>query len=187
LLDGDKRFIAEKYSIHYVASGRDLLRELKSASDSSPAIVFAAPDFNLNSSPTVGDGTSETSVGVMRGREKTVMEDLTFGPLEGTETERAKLTWIFVDWRSETISLAGQDATKEALFRIHSPYILHLARTDSSHRKISPTQVQLSYSRLACRRAYLSHSSLTIRCTAVVWPWPEHKPRCKHGKKEMPP
>jgi len=50
LLDRDKRFIAEKYSIQYVASGRDLLRELKPPSDSSAAIVFAAPDFNLSSS-----------------------------------------------------------------------------------------------------------------------------------------
>jgi hypothetical protein len=50
----------------------------------------------------------------MRGREKTYMEDLSFPPLDGTETERAKLTRIFVDWRTETISLGGKDATKEA-------------------------------------------------------------------------
>ena len=122
LLDGNKRFIAEKYSIQYVASGRDLLRELKPPSDSSAAIVFAAPDFNLSSSQTVADGTSKTSIGVIRGSEKTYMEDLSFPPLDGTETERAKLTWIFVDWRSETVSLGGKDATKEALFRIHSPF-----------------------------------------------------------------
>jgi hypothetical protein len=30
LLDGEKRFVAEKYSIRYVASGRDLLRKFKS-------------------------------------------------------------------------------------------------------------------------------------------------------------
>ena len=122
LLDGDKRFIAEKYSIQYVASGRDLLRELKTTSNSSPAIVFAAPDFNLSSSQTVADGTSKTSIYVMRGSEKTYMEDLSFAPLDGTEIERAKLTWIFVDWRSETISLGGKDATKEALLDSFSLY-----------------------------------------------------------------
>src|SRR5271165_4102021 len=127
LLDGDKRFMAEKYSIQYVASGRDLLRQPKPPSDNSAAIVFAAPDFNLSSSQTVADGTSKTSIGVIRGSEKTYMKDLSFPPLDGPDLERAELTKIFVEWRSETISLGGKDATKEALFRVHSPYILHLA------------------------------------------------------------
>jgi CHAT domain-containing protein len=153
LLDGDKRFIAEKYSVQYAASGRDLLRELKPPSDSSAAIVFAAPDFNPSSSQTVADGTSKTSIGVMRGSEKTYMEGLIFPPLDGTETERAKLTRIFVDWRSETISLGRKDATKEALFRIHSPYILHLAthgffasedESDTGATELQPVSLQTS-------------------------------------------
>jgi CHAT domain-containing protein len=153
LLDGDKRFIAEKYSIQYVASGRDLLQELKPPSDSSAAIVFAAPDFDLSSSQTVADGTSKTSIGVMRGNEKTYMEDLSFPPLDGTETERAKLTRVFVDWRGETISLGGKDATKEILFRIHSPYILHLAthgffasedESDTGATELQPVSLQTS-------------------------------------------
>ena len=153
LLTKDKQFLAEKYDVQYGASGRDLLREPKLASDSSPAIVFAAPDFNLSSSQTVADGTSKTSIGVMRGNEKTYIEDLNFPPLEGTETERAKLTRIFVDWRTETISLGGKDATKEALFRIHSPYILHLAthgffasedESDTRATELQPVSFQTS-------------------------------------------
>jgi hypothetical protein len=89
----------------------------------------------------------------MRGREKTYMEDLSFPPLDGTETERAKLTRIFVDWRTETISLGGKDATKEALFRTHSPYILHLAthgffasedNSDTRATELQPVSLQAS-------------------------------------------
>jgi CHAT domain-containing protein len=187
LLDGDKRFIAEKYSIQYVASGRDLLREPKPTNNTSPAIVFAAPDFNLSWSQTVADGTSKTSIGVMRGNEKTYMEDLSFPPLDGTETERAKLTRIFVAWRSETISLGGKDATKEALFRIHSPYILHLAthgffasedESDTRPTELQPVNLQASVFKSKFFNNPMHRSG---------WPWPEHKPRCKHGKKEMPP
>src|SRR5271165_6370726 len=45
LLDGDKRFAAEKYSIRYVASGRDLLRELK-PTQNKQVIVMANPKFD---------------------------------------------------------------------------------------------------------------------------------------------
>ena len=78
---------------------------------------------------------------------------MSFPPLEGTETERAKLTRIFVEWRSETISLGGKDATKEALFRIHSPYILHLAthgffasedESDTGATELQPVSLQTS-------------------------------------------
>jgi tetratricopeptide (TPR) repeat protein len=66
LLSKKKQFLAERYSVQYVASGRDLLRELKPPRGSSAAIVFAAPDFNLSSSQTVADGTSKTSIDVIR-------------------------------------------------------------------------------------------------------------------------
>ena len=44
LLTPDDRFLGEKYSISYVASGRDLLRENK-ASGNPTTVVFANPDF----------------------------------------------------------------------------------------------------------------------------------------------
>jgi CHAT domain-containing protein len=45
LLTPDERFLGEKYSISYVASGRDLLRENK-LSDDPTTIVFANPNFD---------------------------------------------------------------------------------------------------------------------------------------------
>ena len=49
LLTPDDRFVGEKYSIRYVASGRDLLRETKPAADAKTSMrVFANPDFAAN-------------------------------------------------------------------------------------------------------------------------------------------
>ena len=45
LLAPDDRFLGEKYSISYVASGRDLLRESK-PSGNPMTVVFANPDFD---------------------------------------------------------------------------------------------------------------------------------------------
>jgi len=188
LLDGDKRFIAEKYSIQYVASGRDLLHELKPPSDRSAAVVFAAPDFNLSSNQTVADATSKTSIGVLRGIEKTYMKDLRFPPLDGTATERAKMTRIFVEWRSETISLGGKDATKEALFRIHSPYILHLAthgfftseeKPDTKATELQPVNLQTSVFKSKFFNNPMHRSGLALagaQTTLLAWKHEEVPP-----------
>ena len=48
LLTKDKQFLAEKYDVQYVASGRDLLRELK-PSTAREVVLFANPDFDLTS------------------------------------------------------------------------------------------------------------------------------------------
>ena len=49
LLSKDNQFLAE-YDVQYVASGRDLLRELKSSS-ARDVLLFANPDFGLVSAP----------------------------------------------------------------------------------------------------------------------------------------
>jgi tetratricopeptide (TPR) repeat protein len=130
LLDSEERFLAEKYTVQYVASGRDLLRGVQPATRTA-AIVFANPDFILHSrNPTVAqaDGSaSSVTAGNLRGNEKRGIEDLTFGALEGTQKECDRLVNVFQGWHWQVASFTGQDATKAALLQVHSPYILHLA------------------------------------------------------------
>ena len=91
LLDGDKRFVADKYSIQYVASGRDLLREPQ-ANSNQQVVVMANPKFdrNLNAQIAKSDPPSEGS-GVLRGTEKRDFEDLSFEELGGTQKESEQL------------------------------------------------------------------------------------------------
>ena len=55
LLTKDKQFLAQTYDVQYVASGRDLLRELK-PSTAKEVVLFANPDFDLASTANVGQG-----------------------------------------------------------------------------------------------------------------------------------
>jgi tetratricopeptide (TPR) repeat protein len=129
LLDSEERFLAEKYTMQYVASGRDLLREVQTATRTA-AIVFANPDFILHSSPTVAqaDGVaSSVTAGTLRGNEKRGIEELTFGPLEGTQKECDRLVNAFQGWHWSPEIFTGLNATKAALLQVHAPYILHLA------------------------------------------------------------
>ena len=127
LVDGDKRFVAEKYSIRYVASGRDLLRELK-PTQNHQVVVLANPKFdrNLNAQIAKSDLPTEGS-GVLRGTEKRDFEDMSFGDLGGTQQESDQLLGQFKRWGWPTKSFTGAEVTKQVLSELHGPYILHLA------------------------------------------------------------
>jgi CHAT domain-containing protein len=123
LLNSEQRLLAEEYSVQYVVSGRDLLREVQPTTRTE-AIVFANPEFTLSSSRPLAQLHGEHSE---RSGEKRDLEELRFEPLPGTQKECGKLTEAFRAWRWATDSFTGRDATKEALLQVHSPYILHLA------------------------------------------------------------
>jgi CHAT domain-containing protein len=129
LLTKDNQFLAQTFSLQYVASGRDLLREPK-PSIAKEVVLFANPDFGLASTPMLAkadNGSSDSgSKSIGRG-ERGDIEDWSFGSLEGTQKERDELLKKFVGWDWKPSDFTKKEATKESLLKIHSPYILHLA------------------------------------------------------------
>ena len=141
LVDSEKRFLAEKYKVQYVASGRDVLRELK-PSTSKEVVLFANPAFDLASTAMLAKADNRSAdAGSVRGSEKREIEDWSFGSLEGTQKERDELVKKFADWGWTPSDFTAKEATKEALLKIHSPYILHLA-THGFFAKEDPTATQ---------------------------------------------
>ena len=127
LLTKDNQFLAEKYKVQYVASGRDVLRELK-PSTSKEVVLFANPAFDLASTAMLAKADHRSAdAGSVRGNEKREIEDWSFGSLEGTQKERDELVKKFAEWGWTPSDFTAKEATKEALLKIHSPYILHLA------------------------------------------------------------
>ena len=127
LLSKDKQFLAEKYDVQYVASGRDLLRELK-PSIAREVVLFASPDFDLTSTTILAKAEDRSvNAGSVRGSEKRDVEDWSFESLDGTQKERDELIRKFAGWGWTPTDFTAKEATKEALLKIHSPYILHLA------------------------------------------------------------
>jgi len=143
LLTKDKQFLAQTYNVQYVASGRDLLREPK-PSTAKEVVLFANPDFGLASTPRLTKAEDRSSDGAsksIRGSEKREIEDWSFGSLEGTQKESDELIKKFAGWGWTPIEFTAKEATKEALLKIHSPYILHLA-THGFFAKEDPTRTQ---------------------------------------------
>jgi hypothetical protein len=93
LLNKDKQFLAQTYRVQYVASGRDLLRELK-PSIAREVVLFANPYFDLASTGMLAKADNDSSDPVPKsiGRgERGDIEDWSFASLEGTQKERDKL------------------------------------------------------------------------------------------------
>ena len=127
LLDKEKQFLAQKFTIQYVTSGRDLLYQVK-PSAAEQFVLFANPDFSLGSTPMLAKAEDRSAdAGSIRGSERRGISDWSFGSLEGTQRESDELTKEFADWGWTPIHFTAKEATKEALLKIHSPYVLHLA------------------------------------------------------------
>jgi len=125
LLTPDDRFVAEKYSIRYLASGRDLLRDAKSTAGPKTTMrVFANPDFALNNAVKLDGRTNEVA---MRSVEMRDLQSISLRNLPGTEKESRQLEERATKsgWQAQ-VSL-GQSATEAELRKVNSPRILHLA------------------------------------------------------------
>jgi hypothetical protein len=83
------------------------------------------------------DGASKS----IRGSEKRDVEDWSFESLTGTQKESDELIKKFTGWGWTPSDFTAKEATKEALLKIHSPYILHLA-THGFFAKEDPTTTQ---------------------------------------------
>src|SRR5205823_4921266 len=83
MLEADDKFVGQKYSIRYVASGRDLLQQFK-AGNNSPTDVYANPDFGAKSPSTYPDRATTFA---FRSTDMRDLENISLIALPGTETE----------------------------------------------------------------------------------------------------
>jgi tetratricopeptide (TPR) repeat protein len=108
LLTPDDEFLAQKYSLRYVASGRDLLHNIESASNSD-MVVFANPDYSGNAPETP------------------LRSGLHLSPLPNFATNAQEIEAQAKKWNWPVQVYLGTNATESALRKIRSPHILHLA------------------------------------------------------------
>ncbi|MFL6588803.1 MAG: tetratricopeptide repeat protein [Chthoniobacterales bacterium] len=125
LLTPDNHFVSEKYSIRYVASGRDLLRVPKTTAGSAKTVrIFANADF----AGGTGSQTTETKSAVAsRSIETRDLQNLFLPSLPGTEKESTELESLAKKsgWQPEVV--LGVHATEAELRKTDSPRVLHLA------------------------------------------------------------
>ena len=121
LLDKDGRFVAEKFPIAYVGSGRDLTRK-PSGKLSKYLTIFAAPAFDADGlrSPT-------KDLITMRSAEALAFGAIHLPPLPGTEIEAKALEVIAIDSAWNVRVFTGKKATEAAVRSTKQLGVLHLA------------------------------------------------------------
>ena len=125
LLGPDNQFLAQKYLIRYVSSGRDLLRTVPKPTDTR-FVFFGNPDFGADLK-TPAAKSDAAPLMAMRAVERGEMGRLVFQPLPGTQKECTLLDERARKGRYQTELRLGAAATEQTLAAVQSPRVLHLA------------------------------------------------------------
>jgi CHAT domain-containing protein len=120
LLDPADEFVAAKYSLRYVASGRDLLRPPKTAG-AREAVVMGNPLFTEQPGPAAADR------GGFVADELEGLLNLSLPPLPASGDEAANVAAQCEKAGCHAVMLTGKNASEAALRAVDSPYVLHLA------------------------------------------------------------
>lgn len=117
-LPAGKESLLERFQIHYLTSGRDLLRK-GSAEARSGALVIADPDFRYDAEAS--DSPSDNLGSALSADLYTQLGSVS--ALPGTRKEAERLHKLL----PEATILVGQAATRRALLEAVSPRALHIA------------------------------------------------------------
>ena len=170
LLNPIDQFLIEKYSIHYVASGRDLLRE-REASATELLAVFGNPDF-ANQAELIAQQRETSSPLAMRASEMRDFANMSLSALPGTDKECAGLKAQAEASGKPSRVFLGADATEAQLREINSPRLLHLA----THGFFLPESEERGEEReLGTDRMNLIGDAQKDRRTAVILKNPMHR------------
>ena len=122
LLDGEGRFLVERYNLSYLSSGRDLLKTSFNPLYKKTMHIFSNPLFETQtcaSNKVLNSGQRDIAGGDFG--------SLSLNPLPGTEVEANKLKNLAEISNWSVLLSAGVDAREEKLGTLNSPGILHLA------------------------------------------------------------
>jgi CHAT domain-containing protein len=123
LLAADDRFVAEKWPLRYVASGRDLLRDITARHNGTVAI-FADPDFDL-----AAGASKPLEVGslAMRSTDLRQLREVAFRRLDGAARESVAVAAAAVRHGFKVQTFVGSEAAKSRLDELAAPHVLHFA------------------------------------------------------------
>ncbi|MGB3560784.1 MAG: CHAT domain-containing protein, partial [Geitlerinemataceae cyanobacterium] len=133
LVDDNDQYLLETHALTYLTTGRDLLRLQLTAPSQQPPVLFANPDYDLPGDPNsvqlvanlgnVATLPAASSATPATNRRSLDLDFAQFGALPNTADEAAAIAPLFAN----SSIFSQSQATENALKRLNSPNILHLA------------------------------------------------------------
>ena len=143
LVDEKQHYLAERWSLTYLTSGRDLLRFTHAPAKANDSMIIANPDFGgLDKTTLVSNTGNRRSNAMANGA-------MQFNALPGTAAEAKALQDILK--LTDDQLLTGNAATETALKQLQGPQILHIA-THGFFLSDQAKNLDLSTSLIAPRR-----------------------------------
>ncbi|HYV31117.1 MAG TPA: CHAT domain-containing protein, partial [Candidatus Binatia bacterium] len=125
LLTPEDKFLSQKYTLRYVSSGRDLVREKRPAQKRGQVFLFGSPDFSGQA--LVPSTNTSDNLLALRQLEQRDFSNVRLPSLPGTARECALLSGRVRQWQWKEKVFLGPEATEARLDAVESPSILHLA------------------------------------------------------------
>ena len=122
LLDRERRFLAEKYNVSYVSSGRDLLGEEALETPGEEIVLIGAPTFTADC-----DNPRSTSADLLRAVPGQDWQSFSLSPLPYTGEECERLQAFFNKREARVTFLTGEEASERNVRSLRRPRVLHLA------------------------------------------------------------
>ncbi|MDD3642026.1 MAG: CHAT domain-containing protein [Candidatus Krumholzibacteria bacterium] len=152
LMEGDGRYFIERHAIHYLSSGRDIVRYADRPFSASGLFALGDPDFDADASSRLSSlmiprdtplSSPENKMLALRWSGSSI-EGLSLSPLPGTRREIALIVQRWKETsREPAIECLGPGASEEQLkAAIHGHRIVHLATHGFSFK--TPYQHALS-------------------------------------------
>ncbi len=170
LVDEDGRYLAERYSISYLTSGRDLLRLRNRAPHQQPPLIVADPDFGerpdcgakpaINAAQSGNTGVKFEPASSSQPRPNCVIPPPGYAaPLPGTAAEAEEIKKLLPQATVLTRKLATETALKQA----SAPSLLHIATHGFFPEDAAPgTSLTLG------RRLLLQHAPVGAPVTPIA-------------------
>jgi CHAT domain-containing protein len=136
LVDEQRRYLVERYTISYLTSGRDLLRLQTASPRGNAPLVVANPVFGRFLASLGGGDQTDGK----RPAGDQAADLIFFQPLPGTEAEALAIKTVL----PEAVLLLGKEATEAAVKQADAPRILHIATHGFffSERESSPEETR---------------------------------------------
>ncbi|HYH99613.1 CHAT domain-containing tetratricopeptide repeat protein, partial [Hyalangium sp.] len=129
-LHDNKRFLVDSFHITYLTSGKDLLPRSQDLPSNPSVVVLADPDFSsppaappTEAQPAPGLAARSASLEYFFSTLRSQGTDIPWTPLPGTRKEADAIHRLF----PQAQLLLGPDATKQALLKLSTPGLLHIA------------------------------------------------------------
>ncbi|MEW5922494.1 MAG: CHAT domain-containing tetratricopeptide repeat protein [Candidatus Zixiibacteriota bacterium] len=137
-LSGDEsEYLIEKYTVHYLSSGRDLIRLEERSKSGSGLLAVGDPDFNAAASNIISagyrpDGKKEEPVQTTAANIRSAcgnFEEIRLSPLPETRKEIEMIAETWKKYSDEPVEICLGNAASEDYFKSRAPgnRVIHLA------------------------------------------------------------